>query len=69
MNSQIVYSTCRLLAADIKHLYVGPGYNLADGFNPFSTDQLISPNEKLGGVFLTPYLTYNWFVLPYFCSI
>lgn len=60
MNSQIVYSIRRLLAADLKQLFVGPGVNQADGTNPFSPDQLVSINEKLGGVLLAPYLTYNW---------
>lgn len=60
--SQVVYSVRRLLPADLKQLYVGAGNHSAIGVNPFHSGQILTNNDKLGGVFLAPYLTYNWFV-------
>lgn len=59
MNCRIAYSVRRLLAADLKKLHVGPGINQLSGVNPLHPDYEIHDNNKLGGVYLTPYLTYN----------
>ncbi|XP_054287250.1 probable ATP-dependent RNA helicase DHX34 [Macrosteles quadrilineatus] len=62
MNSQVVYSMRRLLAADLKQLFVGVGHNTASGSNPLSPGEEVTNHPKLGGVVLTPYLTYNCLV-------
>lgn len=63
MRSDVVYSIKRLLAADLKVMYVGQGYNeelIAP--NPFQADFEAHPNSSLGGMQITPRITYNWYV-------
>lgn len=60
MNCRTPYSVRRLLAADLKKLHVGPGINSLSGPNPLHPEFEICDNIKLGGAYLTPYLTYNW---------
>lgn len=60
MRSDVVYSVKRLLAADLKVMYVGEGYNeelIAP--NPFQVDFEAHPNSSLGGMQITPRITYN----------
>lgn len=64
MRSEIVYSLRRLLAADLKVMYVGCGFNqehLAP--NPFQEDYEAHPNTSLGGMQVSSRITYNWCVL------
>ncbi|XP_033607605.1 probable ATP-dependent RNA helicase DHX34 isoform X2 [Cryptotermes secundus] len=60
MHTEIVYTLRRLLPADLKVMYVGPGEN-EDLItpNPFSSDWECTPHPKKGGVRVTPYITFN----------
>jgi hypothetical protein len=61
MHTEIVYTLQRLLPADIKVIYVGPGEN-EDVItpNPFCSDWECTTHPDKGGVQVTPYITYNW---------
>lgn len=66
MRSDVVYSIKRLLAADLKVMYVGEGYNEEPiAPNPFQADFEAHPNPSLGGMQITPRITYNWYVSLY----
>jgi hypothetical protein len=61
MHTEIVYTLRRLLPADLKVMYVGPGRNeelIAP--NPFSSDWECTPHPKKGGVRVSPFITFNW---------
>jgi len=66
MHTEIVYTLRRLLPADLKVMYVGPGEN-EDVItpNPFCSDWECTPHPDKGGVRVTPYITFNWCVLQY----
>jgi hypothetical protein len=61
MHTEIVYTLRRLLPADLKVMYVGPGAN-EDLItpNPFCSDWECRPHPDRGGVRVTPYITFNW---------
>lgn len=60
MHTEIVYTLRRLLPADLKVTYVGPGEN-EDVItpNPFCSDWKCTPHPDKGGVRVTPYITFN----------
>ncbi|CAL4247632.1 unnamed protein product [Meganyctiphanes norvegica] len=61
-KSETLYSIRRLLAADVKLLYAGPGRDTdcVLDLNPFSNNkEPCKPNHDKGGVDLTDFLTYN----------
>ncbi|KAB7501327.1 putative ATP-dependent RNA helicase DHX34 [Armadillidium nasatum] len=60
LNEQF-YSCKRLLAADVKLLFYGPGIRDVWGTNPFADDDDVPCEENVtkGGVYLTPFVTYN----------
>jgi hypothetical protein len=61
MQTEVVYALQRLLAADIKILYVGEGNNaLSVEPNPLQPNFPGSPHPTKGGIRLTPNITYNW---------
>lgn len=63
MNTEIVYTIKRLLAADQKVMYVGPSGEEVSftGPNPFNDDNWkVCEDDKYGGLRLSPYLTYDW---------
>uniref|UniRef100_A0A1B6D6A9 RNA helicase n=1 Tax=Clastoptera arizonana TaxID=38151 RepID=A0A1B6D6A9_9HEMI len=64
MNSQINYSLRRLVAGHLKTIYLGPenSENIFTGTNPFCPEFKIKANERLGGIYLTPYMTFNCLV-------
>lgn len=62
MNFKVLYSLKRLLPADLKTTFVGPGVNLHLGDNPFDKEFCLAPDEQVGGTKLTPYLTYDCLV-------
>lgn len=65
MNVDIGYTIKRLLAADQKVMYVGPSGEEVSftGSNPFSDDDWqVCEDDKYGGLRLSPYLTYDWWV-------
>lgn len=60
MRTEVVYSMKRLLAADLKVMYVGCGYNEESiTINPFQSDYEAHPNTSLGGMQVSPRITYN----------
>lgn len=60
MHSEVVYSIKRLLAADLKVMYVGMGYNEETiNPNPFQEDFEAHPNASIGGMQVTARITYN----------
>eukprot|EP00092_Neocalanus_flemingeri_P025076 GFUD01027192.1.p1 GENE.GFUD01027192.1~~GFUD01027192.1.p1 ORF type:complete len:1156 (+),score=356.79 GFUD01027192.1:283-3750(+) len=64
LHNDTVFSIKRLLPADLKELYVGPGGNTdsAEGEeNPFSSQQPVAHGKK-GGVRLTKNITYSCLV-------
>jgi hypothetical protein len=62
MMTDVPYAIQRLLAADIKVLYLGEGVNAHKvDPNPLQDDFVAIPNQKKGGVKLTPNLTYDWY--------
>lgn len=63
IHNKTVFSMKRLLAADIKVAYVGPGRNMdcVDG-NPFQGQAEPLPHLKKGGVRMTSNVTYNCLV-------
>ncbi|XP_069697285.1 probable ATP-dependent RNA helicase DHX34 [Periplaneta americana] len=59
MHTEIVYTLRRLLPADLKIIYVGPGKNEEPVTpNPFLDWESI-PHPSKGGVRVTPYITFN----------
>jgi len=61
LHNDTVFSVKRLLPADLKELYVGPGMNhLSVEENPFSMD--VVPHDKKGGVRLSDNITYGCLV-------
>jgi hypothetical protein len=67
IHNKTVFSMKRLLAGDLKVLYVGPGRNMdiMDG-NPFDPagGKDVKPHARKGGVRLTPNVTFNCLVGP-----
>ncbi|XP_046400213.1 probable ATP-dependent RNA helicase DHX34 [Ischnura elegans] len=65
MHAEVFYSIRRLLAADLKCMYIGPvesddGLSGVQGIkNPFREDFECKPDPKKGGIQWTEYLTYN----------
>ncbi|XP_059479514.1 probable ATP-dependent RNA helicase DHX34 [Neocloeon triangulifer] len=60
MMTEVFYAIQRLLAADIKVLYVGEGSNECPvDPNPLQEDFEAIPDKKKGGMRLTPNITYN----------
>lgn len=61
MHTEIVYTLQRLLPADLKVMYVGPGRN-EDRItpNPFCSDWECTPHPTKGGVRVSPFITFNW---------
>ncbi|CAB3383855.1 Hypothetical predicted protein [Cloeon dipterum] len=60
MMTEVFYAIQRLLAADIKVLYVGEGINECSvNPNPLQEDFTPVPDKKKGGTRLTPNVTYN----------
>jgi hypothetical protein len=61
MHTEIVYTLQRLLPADLKVMYVGPGRNEDIVTpNPFCSDWECTPHPEKGGVRVTRYITFNW---------
>lgn len=61
MRTDVSYTVHRLLAADLKTLYVGSGQNINNNIevNPF--DENFSPIPyKKGGMQFTTNIFYNW---------
>ncbi|KAK3910448.1 putative ATP-dependent RNA helicase DHX34 [Frankliniella fusca] len=60
MRSEVVYSIKRLLAADLKVMYVGMSYNEEIiSPNPFQEEFEAHPNSSIGGMQVTSRITYN----------
>jgi len=62
MKTEVVYTVKRLLAADVKLLFVGPTIeeNMdLSGLNPFHPGRPIKQNEKKGGLLVTRRITYD----------
>jgi hypothetical protein len=60
-HTEIVYTLQRLLPADLKVMYVGPGRNEDPVTpNPFCSDWECTPHPEKGGVRVTSYITFNW---------
>uniref|UniRef100_A0A0A9XYB6 Putative ATP-dependent RNA helicase DHX34 n=2 Tax=Lygus hesperus TaxID=30085 RepID=A0A0A9XYB6_LYGHE len=59
MNFRVLYSVRRLLPADLKTSYVGPGNNYYPGDNPFVKEFPLSPDDNVGGTRLSSYFTYD----------
>ena len=61
MHTSVPYIIKRLLAADLKNIYVGGGENTTIlQPNPFSSDFECVPHERKGGVRVTKQITFNW---------
>jgi len=61
IHNDTVFSVKRLLPADLKELYVGPGINhISVEENPFSME--VVPHDKKGGVRLSDNITYGCLV-------
>ncbi|XP_014214500.1 probable ATP-dependent RNA helicase DHX34 [Copidosoma floridanum] len=63
MHTSVPYTIKRLLAADLKNIYVGKEENSAVlQPNPFSVDFECVPHEKKGGMRASKYITFNCLV-------
>jgi hypothetical protein len=61
LQTEVVYSLQRLLAADMKIMYVGESANVITvDPNPLQASYPCSPHPSKGGIRLTPNITYNW---------
>lgn len=66
MRTEVVYSVKRLLAADLKVMYVGEGYNEEPITpNPFQPDFEAHANNIIGGMQVTPRIVYNCLLETY----
>lgn len=64
MHTSVPYTIKRLLAADLKSMYIGRGENsIILEQNPFSTNFECLPHERKGGVQVTKQITYNWYTI------
>lgn len=69
MHTEIIYTLRRLLPADLKVMYVGSGENEDPVTpNPFCSDWECTPHQEKGGVRVTRYITFNWWVLLFLLS-
>lgn len=62
MQAEILYSYKRLLAVDLKLIYSKCETTPPAGVNPFLADFDMVADTTVGGIKLTPYLTYDWSV-------
>ncbi|XP_001604407.2 probable ATP-dependent RNA helicase DHX34 isoform X1 [Nasonia vitripennis] len=63
MHTSVPYTVKRLLAADLKRMYVGREENSTILIpNPFSSDYECQPHERKGGVRVTKQITFNCLV-------
>lgn len=65
MQEEVYYTVHRLLAADVKELYVGPRFRNVESLN-IPELQNATQHPTKGGMKVMDYLTFNWYVDRWF---